>query len=74
VEILSPTIEFLRAAACFTSRRRRYARRWFVDIFIILPDDGSMHRADYANAMPHLQLFSYVCTRDEHEQRAVSLH
>jgi len=43
------------------------ARRWFVDIFIIPPDDGSMHRADYANATPHLQLFSYVCTRNEHE-------
>jgi len=27
-----------------------------------------MHRADYANATSHLQLFSYVCTRDEHEQ------
>lgn len=42
-------------------------RVWFVDIFIIPPtddDDGSTHRADYANATPRSQLFSFLRMRE----------
>lgn len=81
--LLSPTIEFLRGGFArakrqppFHVRRRRRRwpvarRRWFVDIFIIPPDDGSMHRDDYANATLHLPLFFFLT--HARETRATSM-